>query len=204
MVYVPLDSAAAVSLLGRFGQALDRFPGELEKTLIGALNRTGTAVRTGAVKILADRYTAQRADIMRKIRVEKASGRQLGVMILGRGRPIHLGRWNSQTKTVNDSSGVLGGGKRKYRFATVQILQGGMRKVVKDGFLGVSSKNRHTLLFKRMGAGRYPIKGLYGPSMIGHLTESERLDELQLLAKMRLEKALKREAESRLQKLGML
>lgn len=194
--YVPLDDARASLLLGQLADRLRAFPGELQKSQIASLNRVGATLNKEALKVLTARYTAKRADIQRKMRLDKASGGRLMVSLRGEGRPIHLGLWpNSQA--------VVRKGKHKYRGARVKILKASGRKLVKGGFGGVSSKNQHSLIFKREGKARYPVKGLYGPSMIGWLTRSEHQEPLMTLARTRLELELRRDAAYRLSKLGV-
>jgi hypothetical protein len=200
MVAVPLDSPRAAALLGRLAEALYKYPGELEKVMVMALNKVGANMRAEAVRMLAERYTAKVSDIRRKLGVTKASRKSPVVLLRGEGRPIHLGRWPGGPAVLNKTGRYLGVG------AEVEILKGSGRRFVKGGFRGMSSKNWHLLVFKREGKPRYPVKALYGPSMIGYLSNPRHRagDLLENMARTRLELELQRAAQYRLKELGAL
>ena len=199
MTSLPLDDPRAARILGWMADHLRRFPEEYEKAKIVTLDRVGSKLNQEAIRTLAKRYTAKRADISRKIKVTKASSAKPFVMVRGEGRPIHMGLWPQKTvKLYSLKSG------RALKGVRVRELKESGFEFVQGGFVGVSSKNRHTLVFKRKGKSRYPIEALHGPSMIGHLTHEENQEPLMTMAQSNLELELQRQAQFRLKRLGIL
>jgi len=196
MVTVPLDDARAAALLGRLARELRRFPGELAKIHVNALNSVGRKVRNKAISELTKRYAAKPDDIKSKVALFRASPGKPLFMVRGVGRPIHLYKWPKQMLMLDGQDG------RMHRGVNTQILKGGGYKVVKGGFVARSSRNKERMIFSRKGGKRYPIKGLYGPSMIGYFTNDENLEMLTALARNSLEPALQRTAIRRLNKLA--
>ena len=197
MVTVPLDDPRAAALLGRLARELRRFPGEFEKARVRVLNRTGAHMRTQATRILAERYAAKVGELRRKFSVTRASSGAPFVLLRGEGQPLHLGLWPGGTAVVRQEG-------RRYLGARVQILKGGGRKLVQGGFRAVSGRNQAGLIFKRKGQARYPLKTLYGPSLIGYLTNPRQSDLVENMARNYLELEIQREAQYRLSKLGEL
>jgi|GEM_PF-4072454 len=199
MTSVSLDEARAAAILGWMADHLRRFPKEFEATKIVSLNRVGSRVNTRAIRLLTERYAAKRAEIVRKIKVTKASSAQPFFHIRGEGRPIHLGRWPQKSVKIFSL-----GRRRRLSGLRVNILKGSGFNLVPGGFGGVSSKNNQDLVFKRETEKRLPIKALYGPSIIGRLTKDENLEPLLELGRTSLTVELQRQAQFRLRKLGLL
>ena len=197
-VSVPLDDVRAARLLGRMARYLALFPREFEANKVSALNRTGTGVRTEAVKMLTQRYAAKQGDVKRKFTLTKASGGRPYVIVRGEGRPLHLGLWPQRPARVYSTS------RRRLKGVKVKILKGSGFTLVKGGFGGMSSKNNAYLVYEREGRQRLPVRVLYGPSMIGHLTRPGNVEFLQQYAEARLTREIRQGAEFRLRILSAL
>jgi hypothetical protein len=202
MTTLPLDDPRAAQILGWMADHLRRFPKEYEAAKIVALNRVGASLNKRALKILTDRYAAKRADIARKVTVTKANSGAPFVMIRGEGRPLHLASWPRKTFKLYAINS-----RRLIKGLRVNILKGSGYKFLEGGFGGFSKRHKKKkvfLLYRREGQSRMPIKVLYGPSMIGHLTHPENQEPLMELARNNLETELRRQAQFRLGRLGIL
>ncbi len=198
MASVNLDDPRAAAILGWMADHLRRFPNEFEAAKIVTLNRIGVTLNKEAIRILTSRYAAKRADIARKIAVTKASSGNPFVLIRGEGRPIHLGLWPGRKRAVRKD------GRTYWGWGAKILNSGGGRKIVKGGFGQISGLNQEFVILKRRGRQRTPTHGLYGPSMIGHLTKDERLEPLIIMGRNSLETELIRQAQFRLGRLGVL
>jgi len=210
-ITMPLDSEAARRLLGDLGRAFAAFPGELEKVLVMALNKTLVGSRTQAVRLITGRYAVKAGEVKRKLVERKASRNSLYIRLSATGRPILLSRFNARRKDVKGKRSAYtyqrGGatvsvgasGPRKYRAVEVQVLKSGRRKLVKGAFSG-KPKNGVEMIFKGKGEGK-KLEVLRGPSLFSFLAQPQVKNLILATATERLERELRTAAAHRLSKL---
>lgn len=209
---IPLDSVAAQQLLGDLGRQLAQFPGEMEKVIIRALNRTLKGASTQAVKLITGRYRVKASEVKRKVNERRASRGRMYIRLVAVGRPILLSRFGARRKDVKGKRSAYTykrGGKtisvsegkpRKYRGVAVEVLKSGRRKMVEGGFLG-KPKNGVEMIFTTDGTGPKGLEVRRGPSLVSFLNEPEVEKLIEATAMERLTRELQREAAFRLSKL---
>jgi hypothetical protein len=199
MTTVRLDQAEAHRLLGRLADSLDAFPGQLTKTLNVAINAVATKTKSHAVKIITGRYAIKAAKIRDKIKVKKSKGDYLSASVVGTGRPNVLSNFDHKRVRVGRRRGVK-----------VRVLKSSGHTLLKGGFLAegtnvnTGEKMGREFIFAREGANRYPIKMLYGPTLVGWFTDEANMAELQSFAESQILGTMTGVAEAHLRKLGMM
>jgi len=122
----------------------------VEPAARAALNRTGGSVRSVAVKEVARESGIKQKDVRGAVKLDKArKGGPLRAEIQGRGRPLNL-----------------------IRFAARQLKKGVSAKPWNKKRVygrGAFIDNDGRTVFKRTGAGRLPIRGMYGASIATEL-----------------------------------
>lgn len=170
---------------------LSAVQGGVERAAVSALNRTAMGIRTDATRMATDRYTVKSSVARASLSVSKASRGNLLAMVRSSGTSIPLHAF--QVSPRRTSGKRPGGGLR----VSVKKGSGGQ---LKSGFMVANLKvggglGRATGVAQRLGASRYPIRPLYGPSVPSMLSQEEQLEPLQGQAAGRLQKAMAHEIE---------
>lgn len=207
---IPLDSIDARQQLGDLGRQFDRFPGELGKVIVRALNRTLKGASTQAVKLMSDRYNVKAGEAKRKVKEFQASRSRQVIRLEATGRPILLSRFGAKRKAVKAKRSAytyerrgktvsVGESKvRTYQGVTVKVLRAGRSRLIKGAFMG-KPKNGVEMIFKNMKGEKLEV--LRGPSIASFLARPEIEETIRSTAMERLARELKREAEFKLSKL---
>ena len=216
MISLPLDSIAAQEFLGELGRKLAQFPGELEKVMVRALNRTMKGAHTQTVKLFMAHYTVKKDHAGYKAEIWSASRSRLMARLVGTGRPILLSRFGASRRTVSRTPSAYTykrGGKtisvtpqkrRKYNAVSVKVLKSGSRKSVRangGGWLGKGSHDGVDLIYTRGFDHPGGIGVLRGPSMSAFLNRDTTKATVLHTAEERIRKELLHEAGYRLSKL---
>jgi hypothetical protein len=129
-----------------------------EKVLVRAVNRTIEGARTDMSREIRSEFVISANDVRDQLRIVKA-GFKAGVLIVegsligGRrkGRSLNLIRFLETKVTLAENRKRKKGGDRELRF---KIKRAGGKQVIPGAFIG----NKGRTVFRRVGAGRLPIK----------------------------------------------
>lgn len=126
-----------------------------------AMNRTGTTVRTGAVRTIAKRMGLKAGDVRKGVTFIKASRTNLRVIIRASGRPLPLYAFQAR-QTKRGVSARAYGQRRTYPGTFIARMP--------NGKIGV---------FVRKRSSRLPIKQLFGPGLAGTAAQDDVVEAIQ-------------------------
>lgn len=151
------------SSMDRINKILSGIPGGAYKVVYSALKRAGERAKTQAGKYASAEYAISKSEFMNnttmKMRNSKGSG-VASMEIAFAGHVLPLLSFN--TKFSKDGS------------IQTQVMRNGGSTTLERAF--VARAYGRTGVFERVGAERYPIEGLYGPST-AHMMENESVIE---------------------------
>lgn len=150
---------------------------------VRALNRTGAAVRTEAVRQIRGRYNLRAGTVRDQIRIVRASRQRLTVDVIASGAPIPL---------------VEFGARQTKKGVTVRVTK--QRKLVKGVFIA-RMKSGKVGVFERLGKARLPIRELFSISLPRTFTQRQILAALQKVAAERFNLEFQRDLAYRLGRL---
>jgi hypothetical protein len=178
----------ALKAMGDLAERLEAFPGSFKKAIKKGLRFTGKDVKKLAVNRLAERYRAKKGDIGRKIEVQ-AINSGYGVRIWGVGRNLLISAFTATPKMVKDKYGIT------HKGAKVAVLKATKPKLLKGAFFGKD------MVFTRQTSRAYPIKAVYGPSIVGFFSDKKELEDLTEKGFENLLKNMRRGADRELRRL---
>jgi hypothetical protein len=143
---------------------------DVNKATFRALNRALDQSATAANREIRKRYNVKAAIVsaaMKKKRAREKSTYPVAVLEIT-GARLGLANFDARERIVKSARG-------RRRGVSVKVLVGGDRKLVQGGFLATrrykhwrdGSDQAHTMIFKRVGRERYPIKTLRSISIPG-------------------------------------
>jgi uncharacterized protein YjiS (DUF1127 family) len=150
-----------------------------------SINRAGERARTAAARKIVGRYRLKYRAVLELLQLWKASPDRLVLEIRVRGRPLSVARFSPK---ATRTGGV-----------TVDIK--GARKTVRGGFerqLRSKTGDEYSVVFKRVGAGRYPIKAVKTVDMPGVFAREEVVALLEATANDVFEREFVRQLERKL------
>lgn len=135
-------------------RTLSHIPGAAPKAIAKALNRASETAKTEAARKVRESYYIKHGDILRTIKLKKATPSNLSSMVISTGRPIALAKF--KITPARPSS------KRKSPIiARVKKGEGGP---IAHAFVA-RMKSGHVGVFNRVGKSSKPIDQRYGPSV---------------------------------------
>lgn len=148
-------------------------PKEANLILGRAINRAATAAKTRASVSIRKKYVTKSEDIKSKIKIIKANRNRLSSQVRVAGPVMPLMKFDV-TPSLPD-----------VMIVRARVKKGGM-KPVQHGFVRrVTNKksdgsiSTFTNAFVRSGKGRYPIRGLYGPSIAQMMGSDEVVNSIE-------------------------
>ncbi|WKT76955.1 phage tail protein [Lysinibacillus fusiformis] len=155
----------------------ERTPREARTVISRAINRAAISARARASQEIRAKYIIRASDIKGDIKIDKSTSGKLKAEIRASGPTIPLMKFDVSPKKPNDA------------IVHARVKKGGSRKPIQQGFI-VSAYNN---VFARVGDSRYPIKGLYGPSIAQMLGEASILTSVVARAHETLDNRLEHE-----------
>lgn len=153
---------------------------EANRVLWRAINRSAIAARTRASVLIRRKYVVKAADVKRRIKLRTATANRLSAEIRASGPVTPLMKFDVSPKFPDIMR------------VTSRVLKSGGRKPVQTGFVA-RVKNDHVNVFTRVGSSRYPIRGLYGPSVAQMMGKDEIVESIQTRAQEVLDERLEHE-----------
>lgn len=127
----------------------ERTPREARIVISRAINRAATAARARASQEIRKTYIIRASEIKDAIKIDKSTPGTLSAEIRASGPMTPLMKFDVTPKKPNDA------------IVRARVKKGRSRKPIQQGFI-VSAYNN---VYARTGDSRYPIQGLYGPSV---------------------------------------
>lgn len=140
-----------ISHIEKLEKLFETTPKEAKLILGHSINRAAIAARTRASVEARKIYVVKSSDIKSKIKIRKATHNLLSAQIRVAGPVTPLMKFDV-TPTTPQTTEVR-----------ARVKKGG-KKPIQNGFVTRMSSG-HTNVFTRVGKNRFPIKGLYGPSI---------------------------------------
>lgn len=163
-------------------RALRGIPDGVQRAAALALNRASTAARTSGITQLLATYTTKRDQVARTMVTSKASKTSLVVGFSSKGGRIPLTSFQLRPRSPTVR------GERM----TVAVRKGSGGKTVGHGFIQ-RVKGGRLMALQRVGAARYPIKGLFGPAAPQMLGEEGVREKIEVRAQEILDKRMDHE-----------
>lgn len=155
-------------------------PKETEKLLSRSINRAAITARTTASVEIRKNYILRASDIKSKIKIRTATNNQLSASIRASGPVTPLIKFDT-TPTMPD-----------IMIVRARVKKDSRKKTIQSGFVTRMS-NGHINVFTRIGKKRYPIEGLYGPSIAQMLSNNDIVQKMEENAQEELDKRLEHE-----------
>lgn len=153
---------------------------EANKVLWRAINRAAIAARTSASVQIRKKYIVKAADVKKRIKIRAATLHRLSAEIRASGPVTPLMKFDVSPKFPDIMD------------VRARVMKGGGRKLIHTGFVARAG-NGHINVFTRVGPSRYPIRGLYGPSVAQMMGKDEVVELIQNRAQEVLDERLEHE-----------
>ena len=142
-------------------KALQAIPGGVERAAVPALNRANQSARAEGLRKLTETYTAKRADIVKTLRMTKATRTSLVSGFSSKSPRMPLTAFS-----VSPRKPTVRGEKVR-----VSVRRDSGSKTISRGFLNKGTSSGRLQVLQREGLSRYPIQTLFGPSPAQMLNE---------------------------------
>lgn len=146
-----------------------------------AINRAAIAARTRASVEIRKKYVIKAADVKRRIKIKSANATQLVAEIRASGPVTPLMQFDVSPKFPDIMK------------VRARVLRENSMEVIQTGFVTRVRKNGFVNVFTRVGTSRYPIRGLYGPSVAQMMGKDEIIESIQARAQEMLDNRLEHE-----------
>lgn len=157
----------------------NRTPKEARIVISRAINRAATSARARASQEIRKKYIIRASDIKGVIKIDKSTPGTLSAEIRASGPMTPLMKFDVTPKNPNNS------------IIRARVKKGGSRKPIQKGFI-VSAYNN---VYARVDDSRYPIQGLYGPSIAQMMGEATILSNVVARAHETLDNRLEHEMD---------
>ncbi len=162
-VYAGLTVDIAEESLDRVTKLLAGISGGVHKAVGSALARAASSGKTAARRAVAEEYTLSQSEFLSQTRnvnhIVRETGGGVSVVFGFRGYVIPLAKFNTR---INSSGRVVTQVKRTNTAETLdQAFQAQM--------------GGHKGIYERVGAKRFPVRELYGPSTVQMMHANERV-----------------------------
>lgn len=158
--------------------------GNLVRAGAAALNKTIRSVKAEASRKARSRYNIKASRIKQGLGVRKAHRTKLQAVLVGKGDRPGLQHYAARWKPGQPVG------------ASVMVIRG-QRKRIRGAFMVSEGQHRH--VFRRIGASRYPIERLTGPSIPQMLRYAPITKHLKVYADGRLKTILSHEIKWRVE-----
>ncbi|ABO49743.1 conserved hypothetical protein [Desulforamulus reducens MI-1] len=153
----------------RVQDLLQHIPEAIPKAISNTINRAAETAKTEAARKARETYYVKHSDVIKTIRITKASPSNLSATVLSRSSPIALSKFNVTPRQPQPK-------RRKPIIARVKKGAGGS---IQGAFVARVTSG-HVGVFNRVGPARLPITQRFGPSipqMIGSETVTRWVEE---------------------------
>lgn len=140
----------------------ERTPREARVVISRAINRAAISARARASQEIRKKYIIRASDIKDAIKIDKSTPGTLTAEVRASGPTIPLMKFDVTPTKPNDA------------IVRARVKKSGSRKPIQQGYI-VSAYNN---VYARVGDSRYPIKGLYGPSIAQMMGEASILSSV--------------------------
>lgn len=158
---------------------LHNIPNGIDRAARSAVNKTIKGVRTDARKEVTQRYVIKAGTVQRAMTIQMARQGALEAVVRAQGRPIALSKFKVSPKRVQRRG-------RKNRKIAVSVRKGSSKTL--NSAFAASFQSGHTGVVERVGAKRFPVKELYGPSIPQMMGNKEVSSSVNQHARERLRK----------------
>jgi hypothetical protein len=168
--------------IDRLERVLMETPEKVPRVASRAINRAATTARTEAARKVRQEYVVKHGDVIKTIKIKKASAGELFAEVTSKGPLLPLIRFkvnprkpSPRRKAPLRASVKRGGGGPIKRAFTAQMASG------------------HTGVYQRVGDKRFPIRQLHGPAVPQMIDNKEVGEWVEEKASERLEERLDHE-----------
>ena len=194
MIYQEIKVTGVEEIEKKLGNLKSKAP----TVVCRAINRAAQKARTETKREVANKYFISQGDVLKTIRLTKASTANLSAQLTSKGGPIALSKFK-----VSPERGV----KRTKRGYSPSVYKAGVEKSGGMKPLSGSPKafiagfsSGHSGVMTRISARRLPLKQLYGPAVPSMIKNDEVIERIQKEATETLEKRIDAEINNILQR----
>ena len=194
MIYQEIKVTGVEEIEKKLGNLKSKAP----TVVCRAINRAAQKARTETKREVANKYFISQGDVLKTIRLTKASTANLSAQLTSKGGPIALSKFK-----VSHKRGV----KRTKRGYSPSVYKAGVEKSGGMKPLSGSPKafiagfsSGHSGVITRISARRLPLKQLYGPAVPSVIKNDEVIERIQKEATETLEKRIDAEINNILQR----
>lgn len=194
MIYQEIKVTGVEEIEKKLGNLKSKAP----TVVCRAINRAAQKARTETKREVANKYFISQGDVLKTIRLTKASTANLSAQLTSKGGPIALSKFK-----VSPERGV----KRTKRGYSPSVYKAGVEKSGGMKPLSGSPKafiagfsSGHSGVMTRISARRLPLKQLYGPAVPSMIKNDEVIERVQKEATETLEKRIDAEINNILQR----
>ena len=194
MIYQEIKVTGVEEIEKKLGNLKSKAP----TVVCRAINRAAQKARTETKREVANKYFISQGDVLKTIRLTKASTANLSAQLTSKGGPIALSKFK-----VSPTRGV----KRTKRGYSPSVYKAGVEKSGGMKPLSGSPKafiagfsSGHSGVMTRISARRLPLKQLYGPAVPSMIKNDEVIERIQKEATETLEKRIDAEINNILQR----
>lgn len=194
MIYQEIKVTGVEEIEKKLGNLKSKAP----TVVCRAINRAAQKARTETKREVANKYFISQGDVLKTIRLTKASTANLSAQLTSKGGPIALSKFK-----VSPKRGV----KRTKRGYSPSVYKAGVEKSGGMKPLSGSPKafiagfsSGHSGVMTRISARRLPLKQLYGPAVPPMIKNDEVIERIQKEATETLEKRIDAEINNILQR----
>jgi hypothetical protein len=160
MLKVEVDAKDLLESLGRV------YSRSAAKASVRAANRTLTTLRAITLRILMEKLSMKRKDLVSRVSFYRATAKDPTAALIIRGSGMPLAKASARQVKVQSTRG---------RRLGVTVVQNGTRALVPGGFL-VAMKSGHQGIFARVGDSRLPIRQLFSDGLSDILKKDPRFE----------------------------
>ena len=194
MIYQEIKVTGVEEIEKKLGNLKSKAP----TVVCRAINRAAQKAGTETKREVANKYFISQGDVLKTIRLTKASTANLSAQLTSKGGPIALSKFKVSPKR---------GGKRTKRGYSPSVYKAGVEKSGGMKPLSGSPKafiagfsSGHSGVMTRISARRLPLKQLYGPAVPSMIKNDEVIERIQKEATETLEKRIDAEINNILQR----
>lgn len=194
MIYQEIKVTGVEEIEKKLGNLKSKAP----TVVCRAINRAAQKARTETKREVANKYFISQGDVLKTIRLTKASTANLSAQLTSKGGPIALSKFKVSPKR---------GAKRTKRGYSPSVYKAGVEKSGGMKPLSGSPKafiagfsSGHSGVMTRISARRLPLKQLYGPAVPSMIKNDEVIERIQKEATETLEKRIDAEINNILQR----
>lgn len=165
--------------LAKAEAALSHIPGATQKAAAAAINRAAQSAMTAAARSARENYYVKHGDVLKTMKLYKATPTDLAAMVVSRGYALPLTKFRISPNKPNPAKAAKARWRKGKSSALVARVRRGEGGPIPGAFVA-RVKSGHVGVFRRTSKAKYPVEHLYGPAipqLLSSRTVSEAVEQ---------------------------